>query len=495
LALSRIFAKVFLKVCSLFKIPLKTMPKILSIIIYNMKKVGNHTSISRILLFCLAVSLTFSLPSFAQEKSAPGTVTQPAPGEAAPAAGDAAAPAADAAAAPAATGDPVKGKELFNANCASCHKLDARSTGPALRGVADKHDRQWLYRWVKNSSEMIKSGDAEAVKLFNENNKVTMTAFPQLSDADIDNILAYTSEVAPATPPGDKANAGAAASGSGVSETIILGALILVLAVLIVMLVLVNRTLKRVAAANGVVVPVKEPGVSVWKAYVSNQFLVLVTAILLLLSSSYFLYGWLMQVGVDQNYQPVQPIHFSHKIHAGDNGIDCKYCHSAARVSKNSGIPSLNVCMNCHKNINEFTGDKDSVYDHSNEFYTGEIKKLYTAVGWDGATQKYTGKTAPVKWVRIHNLPDFVYFNHSQHVSVAGVECQKCHGPVETFEVMKQFSPLTMGWCVNCHRETDVKVEGNAYYEKIHDELAKKYGKQKLTAADMGGTECGKCHY
>jgi mono/diheme cytochrome c family protein len=448
-----------------------------------MKKVGNHTSISRILLFCLAVSLTFSLSTFAQDAPAPQA-----------AAATAAAPAAGAeAAAPAAAGDPVKGKELFNANCASCHKLDAASTGPALRGVADKHDRQWIYKWVHNSSEMIKSGDADAVALFNKYNKVVMTAFPQLSEGDIDNILAYTSEVAP-VPEGLKAGP-VVAQESGVSGTIILAALVLVLAVLIIMLVLVNRTLRRVAAANGVVVPVKEPGLSVWQAYAKNQFLVLVTAILLLLASSYYLYAWTMQIGVDQGYQPVQPIHFSHKIHAGDNGIDCKYCHSAARVSKNSGIPSLNVCMNCHKNISEFAGDKDSVYEQSKEFYTGEIKKLYNAVGWDGAAQKYTGKTTPVKWVRIHNLPDFVYFNHSQHVSVAGVECQKCHGPVETFEVMKQFAPLTMGWCVNCHRETDVKVEGNAYYEKIHSELAKKYGKQKLTAADMGGTECGKCHY
>ena len=107
----------------------------------------------------------------------------------------------------------------------------------------------------------------------------------------------------------------------------------------------------------------------------------------------------------------------------------------------------------------------------------------------------YTGKTKPVKWVRIHNLPDFVYFNHSQHVTVAGIECQKCHGPVEDYEIMKQFAPLTMGWCIDCHRETNVKMEGNAYYEKIHAELAKKYGKDKLTAAEMGGLECGKCHY
>ena len=192
---------------------------------------------------------------------------------------------------------------------------------------------------------------------------------------------------------------------------------------------------------------------------------------------------------------PIQPIHYSHKIHAGDNGIDCKYCHSSARTSKNAGIPSLNVCMNCHKNINEFQGDKDSIYEYSKEFYTGEIQKLYDAVGWDKTAQKYTGKQKPVKWVRIHNLPDFVYFNHSQHVSVAGVECQKCHGKVETFEVQKQFAPLTMGWCVNCHRETEVKVAGNDYYKKIHEELSKKYGVTKLTAAQMGGLECGKCHY
>lgn len=445
-----------------------------------MKKVGNHTSFSRILMFCLALSLSFSLASFAQDA--------PAPAAAAPA--EAAAPAAGA-------GDPVKGKELFNSLCAACHKLDAKSTGPALRGVADKHDRAWLYKWVANSSEMIKSGDAAAVKLFADNNKQVMTAFPQLSHGDIDNIMAYTSLPLEKPAAGAVAAAGGAAQDQGgVSNTIVLGALVLVLAVLIIMLVLVTRTLKRVTAANGVEEVKKQSALSLWQSYARNQFLVIVTAILLLLSGAYFLYGYLMQVGVDQGYEPIQPIHFSHKIHAGDNGIDCKYCHSSARVSKTSGIPSLNVCMNCHKNISEFAGDKDSTYvEYSKEFYTGEIQKLYNAVGWDKTAQKYTGKTNPVKWVRIHNLPDFAYFNHSQHVSVAGVECQTCHGPVETMEIMRQHAPLTMGWCINCHRETDVKVEGNDYYKKIHDELAKKYGVQKLTAANMGGTECGKCHY
>ena len=441
-----------------------------------MKKVGNHNSIPRILIISLAFMLNFSLTSFAQE---------------------AAAPAATETAAPAAGGDAVKGKALFNSNCAACHKLDGKSTGPALRGVADKHDKEWLYKWIHNSSEMIKSGDAAAVKLFEENNKSVMTAFPQLSTEDIDNIIAYTSEVkaAPATagsaaPPGTVT----ASQEGGVSNNLILGALAVVMLILIMMLVLVNRVLTRIAKANNIEVAQKEPSVPIWKAFAKNQFLVLVTSIFLILAAGYFVYGWTMQVGVDQNYQPIQPIHYSHKIHAGDNEIDCKYCHSSARVSKNAGIPSLNVCMNCHKNISE-VAETTGTPEHSKAFYDGEIQKLYNAVGWDKATQKYTGKTSPVKWVRIHNLPDFVYFNHSQHVSVAGLECQTCHGPVQEFELMKQFSPLTMGWCVNCHRKTDVKMEGNAYYTKIHEELSKKYGVDKLTAAQMGGLECGKCHY
>lgn len=443
-----------------------------------MKKVGNHNSISRKLLLSLSLTLIFSLTSFAQ---------------------DAAAPAAPAAAAPAATagGDPVKGKELFNANCAACHKLDAKSTGPALRGVAAKHDMAWIYKWVHNSSEVIKSGDAVAVKLFEENNKSVMTAFPQLSTGDIDNIIAYTSEPKVDTKMPGAANAlptGPQAEGSGVSNNIILGALALVMAILVVMLFMVNKVLTKVAANNGIVVAPREARTPIWKAFAKNQFLVLVTSIFLLLASGYFVYGFLMQVGVDQNYEPIQPIHYSHKIHAGDNEINCKYCHSAARVSKNAGIPSLNVCMNCHKNISE-VAETTATPEYSKAFYDAQIQKLYDAVGWDKAKQAYTGKTQPVKWVRIHNLPDFVYFNHSQHVSVAGVECQTCHGPVQEFEIMKQYSKLTMGWCIDCHRKTDVKMEGNAYYDKIHAELSKKYGVEKLTAAQMGGLECGKCHY
>ncbi len=429
----------------------------------NMKKVIHPNSITRILGIGLALLLAFTTTAFAQDQQ----------------------------------GDPAAGKSLFNTYCAACHHLDRKMTGPALRGVGDKHDSEWLHSWIKNSQALIKSGDAEANKLWDEYQPSVMTAFPQLSTEDIDNIIAYTMEPKKEAPAAE-ANAQAAGDGDansgGVGNDIILGALILIFAVLVVMLVLVNKTLRRIAEANGVEYAVKEKSLPLWKAFVKNQFLVLVSVVFLLLASGYFAYGWMMQVGVDQGYQPIQPIHYSHRIHAGDNEIDCKYCHSSARSSKTSGIPSLNVCMNCHKSIPE-VAESTATEEYSKEFYDKEIAKLYDAVGWDNENQQYTGETKPVKWVRIHNLPDFAYFNHSQHVTVGQIACQKCHGPIEEMEIVHQEAPLTMGWCIDCHRTTNVKMEGNEYYAKIHEELSKKYGVDQLTAAQLGGIECAKCHY
>jgi len=431
----------------------------------DMKKVIHRNIASRFLLSGLFILITFSTSIFAQD------------------------------------GDPVKGKALFNTNCAACHNLDRKMTGPALRGVeqrlADDEglDRDWIAAWIRNSSAVVKSGDAYGNKIFNEYSGAAMTAMPQLTDQDISDILAYTAQEKAAPAAGSAvATEAVAQSTGGISNELILGALAILFMLLALGLILVNKTLRRFAEANNIEVAEEVQRKSLWKAFVKNQFLMLVVAILFLLSSAYFVFGYFMQLGVDQGYQPVQPIHYSHKIHAGDNKIDCKYCHSSARVSKTSGIPSLNVCMNCHKSIYEVAPSTASA-EYSKEFYDGEIKKLYAAVGWDDAEQQYTGETQPVKWVRIHNLPDFAYFNHSQHVTVGGIECQTCHGPVEEMEVMYQHSPLTMGWCINCHRETNVKVKDNAYYTKIHEELSKKYGVDQLTVAQMGGMECGKCHY
>ena len=394
--------------------------------------------------------------------------------------------------------DIAKGKSLFNANCAACHKLNKNLIGPALAGVSAKYEKDWLYTWIKNSSAMIKSGDERAVAIWEEYNKAAMNAFPQLSNMDIDNILAYTDYVPEPVAVAATAVPSAQAPTSGsVSTDIVLAILILILCILLTMLFMVNKTLKAIAIKNGVKFEDSKPlfKVPIWKLFIKNQFLVFCSVVAFLLSSAYFAYGWMMQIGIDQGYMPVQPIHYSHKIHSGANQIDCQYCHSSVRSSKHSGIPSLNVCMNCHQNIAEYNGEEDLEKGYTKDFYTNEIKKLYKAVGWDEENRVYTGDTEPVKWVRIHNLPDFVYFNHSQHVNVAGIDCKECHGPIEEMEIVYQHSSLTMGWCINCHRESDIKVNSNEYYTKIHEELSKKYGVEKLTVAQMGGLECGKCHY
>ena len=393
--------------------------------------------------------------------------------------------------------DIQKGKSLFNSQCAACHKLNRKLVGPALKGVSAKYEKEWLYSWIKNSSALIKSGDEQAVAIYEEYNKVAMNAFPNLSNDDIDNILAYTDYVPPKPVAAVSGAPVVENSGSSATNDIILLLLSFILIVLVVLLILINKTLKNIISQNGVVADDKvyKKGIPIWKAFIQNQFLVLVSVVILLLSSAYFAYGYMLQIGVDQGYMPIQPIHYSHKIHSGANQIECQYCHSSAKKSKHSGIPSLNVCMNCHENIAEYNGEEDLEKGYTKDFYTNEIKKLYKAVGWDEDSQSYTGDTEPVKWVRIHNLPDFVYFNHAQHVTVAGVDCQKCHGPVEEMEILYQYSPLTMGWCIDCHRETNVKVKDNEYYTKIHEELSKKYGVEELTAAQMGGLECGKCHY
>jgi len=384
-------------------------------------------------------------------------------------------------------GDAVSGKKLFNQHCVACHKLDKVLMGPKLGGITSIRENAWLKSWIKDNAAFQEvNADAKEAANFNPS---AMMAFPFLTDQNIDDILEYTTN-----PPVKKVAAVVTTSESVVVEadntmTYILGAIVLVM---IVMVFNLYRTVNELRGDAPKSKSLGEQAQGVWKAFKGNTFLHFLMVIFFVLSSVYISFGWMFQIGVDQGYQPIQPIEFSHKIHAGDNKIDCQYCHSSAKHSKTSGIPSGNVCMNCHGMISE-VADDTAIGDHGKEVLDKEIQKLYDAVGWDG--QKYTGETKPIEWVRVHNLPDFAYFNHSQHVTVGGLKCQKCHGPVEEMDEVYQYSPLTMDWCISCHRETEVDMTENGYYKKIHEQLANKFGVEKVTVAQMGGMECGKCHH
>ena len=394
--------------------------------------------------------------------------------------------------------DAKEGAALFKASCTACHKVDKKMTGPALAGMSERHSEEWLVKWIKNSGALIAAGDAAAVAVFEEYNKVAMPTFTQFSDDQIKGIIAFVKEeeARKAAPAGGGDVAGTAASSDANNLMIVGVAAVLLLAIgVIVILSRVTKTLEKVIANNAAAIEAarvrneayEETGkVKFAQKFLKNKKLVGFTALMVV--GLLAVLGWqtMWNVGVHQGYKPVQPIKFSHQIHAGVNQIECQYCHGGAFKSKNASIPSANVCMNCHNTI--------TASDHYEGETSPEIMKLYRAVDWDPDTRTYGDNPRPIEWVRIHNLPDFAYFNHSQHVVVAGVECQTCHGPIETMEEVYQYSPLTMKWCVECHKNTEVNTD-NKYYDQLIEAHEKLKKGEKMTAAMIGGLECGKCHY
>jgi mono/diheme cytochrome c family protein len=389
------------------------------------------------------------------------------------------------------------GKALFNAKCASCHAIDKQLVGPALKGVEDRwDDRKMLYEWVRNSAAVIKKGYPRAVAVYNEYNKVQMTAFPELKDQDIDAILGYinTGGAAKATA-GETAttmDGGVASKSSDADSNLLYGVLTLILAVIALILLQVNSNLRKIAD-EAEHVRSAEP-----IPFYRNKAYIAIVAIILFLFGGYMTFQSAQELGRSKNYQPEQPIYYSHTVHAGINQINCLYCHGGAQDSKHANIPSVNVCMNCHMGINEYAkGPQLFREDGSKVDGTAEIQKLYQYAGWDPAAKKYTGKGKPIEWVRIHNLPDHVYFNHSQHVTAGKQQCQTCHGEIQKMGEVYQYSDLSMGWCINCHRESKVQFTENKFYsiyEKFHDDL-KKGKMDSVTVEKIGGTECQKCHY
>jgi len=383
----------------------------------------------------------------------------------------------------------AEGKKLFKSNCASCHNALTAGTGPALKGVTarweaagayqGKSGKEWLHAWIKNYNTPVGAKYAYAVEMSNYSPSA-MNLFPALKDEDIDKILLYVdnSEMG-ATPAAGAATSTTPAKPAEENSTV-LYLFVALLVVLAAILVGVARKLDNVVeTAKG-----NAPAASVpfWK---NTKFRV-AALLLFLVWGGFYLADNAIRLGRMQGYQPTQPIRYNHALHAGKHKIDCQYCHTSAAKGKAAGIPSLNTCMNCHKNVQK-----------GPEYGTEEIAKIYDAVGWDVKTQKYVRPARPVQWIRIHNLPDHVYFNHSQHVVAGKVACQTCHGPIQEMKEVYQFAPLSMGWCVNCHRQTEVQFGGNNYYstyEKLHEQLKNKTI-DKVTVEKIGGTECAKCHY
>ena len=442
--------------------------------------------------------------------------------------------------------DLAVGKTLFITNCASCHakSMKEKLTGPALAGVRERWgDDKALYSWIRNSQALIAAGYPRAVQIYAENNKSNMSAFPSFKDEDIDNLMLYIETTAKGGPkePTTPENGGATVE-AGDDHTLLYGVAFFILAGLALVLSSIMNNLNRNIAEKEGKPYVERTWTDVLTGSTVKGFLIFG----LIVFGGFKMVNNAISLGRTQNYAPEQPIKFSHATHAGLNKIDCQYCHDGARRSKQSVIPATNTCMNCHKAIKvgsryktaELTKIYASIgfepnsgtyipnYDNLSEEEVSGIFKKWIALNyrterkidttakvsadermfvddqWNNIasslkTEYKTKVQGPIEWKRLHNLPDHVYFNHAQHVAVGKVECQTCHGTVEKMEVMTQHSPLSMGWCINCHRQTEVKFAENDYYksyERYHEEL-KKGTREKVTVEDIGGLECQKCHY
>lgn len=385
------------------------------------------------------------------------------------------------------------GETLYKQACGSCHALtNDKIVGPGLKDITKKRKEDWLIKWIKGSTALIKSGDADAKAIFDKFNGAVMPD-QNFTDDEIRLILAFIDassapkakvEVANDSTAINATSSQQVASDTGISSWIwAVGILFTILVILFLLLSRLNKSLKA-SGFRGI--PLLETKFSDLLINFINKNKKTVTIVFLVIC----LFGckscWdgLMGVGVAQGYEPVQPIQYSHKIHAGQNGISCQYCHSDAYKSKTAGVPSANVCMNCHKyiQVGTVTGKE-------------EIAKIYKALDYNPETQEYGKNPKPIEWVRVHNLPDFSYFNHSQHVVAGQIACQTCHGQIQEMDVVKQFAPLTMKWCVDCHKSTEVKMDTNPYYDEIHKKMKERYKGQKITVDKIGGLDCGKCHY
>lgn len=373
------------------------------------------------------------------------------------------------------------GEAIFKGNCAQCHAINDVVVGPALKDAHKRRTLAWLIPWIKNSSKVIASGDPYAVAIFNKFGKQQMTSFA-LSDPEITSIVAYIKKqsetVAP--PPGPPvdgqptvATGDGTDTGAGDYLNVLLIALVVVLIVMVITLIIIGNiltsTLKARKDLDEKDMELLDQGFDWSRLYKSRIVRGLAALIFIVVLIDVSL-DEVLGVGLQQGYQPTQPIAFSHKLHAGEHQINCAYCHTSVYKGKAANIPSANICMNCHSQI---------------KTESPQIQKIYRAIE----------KNQPIQWVRVHNLPDLAYFNHSQHTVAGGLQCNQCHGPIEQMDVVYQYSPLTMGWCINCHREYPLNTKDNGYYDKLVKLHDSRNAGAPFTVSSNGGTECSKCHY
>lgn len=442
-------------------------------------------------------------------------------------------------------GDIELGKSLFRTNCAQCHSRDMTSDltgpalGPGLEAWAD-YPQEDLYQWIRNSQELIAEGHPQAVAVWNEWKPTVMTPNPNLTDSDIASILAYVEGVYDGTIGGSTqaqtSTEAAPAADTGLNKYWVVGGLAVALIFLSFILWGILGKLREVEAM--------QEGGTYEKRTLKDMFTgrtaIGIYVLLFIILGGYFTVNRAVDLNRQQDYQPDQPIKFSHVTHAGVNKIDCQYCHDGARRSKHSLIPATNTCMNCHRAIRSgstygtaeitkiyasigYNPSEDTYIEDYEDLSQEEVKSIYTKwiadqyvnekgemdlrgetmveQQWNHIVESLTTDVkqkvqGPIPWVRIHNLPDHVYFSHQQHVMAGGVACQTCHGPIEEMETVKQFSTLAMGWCINCHRETSVNFNNEYYdiYTHYHDEM-EDGTRSQVTVEDIGGTECQKCHY
>ncbi len=353
------------------------------------------------------------------------------------------------------------------AACAACHTIGkGKLIGPDLKGVNDRHDEAWLLSFIKSSQKMIINGDPVAVKLFEEYNKIPMPD-NNLTDDQIRGILNYIKNydeaaviAAQTTEQKDQTIESAVEEehsikihqqqyGPGNTQPVFIIFLILFF-IAIIDLALIK--------------------------FIKAKFIHIIIILVSISVVGEIFYLEAKALGRQQGYSPDQPVWFSHKVHAGQNKIDCKYCHSTAMESKSAGIPGTNVCMNCHNVVK-----KGKI--------TGEVEIAKVLESWN--TKK------PIEWIRVHNLPDHVWFSHAQHVNVGKRQCQECHGAVEEMDRIVQVESLGMGWCIDCHRKTNVQFKENDFYKefaKYHEEMNAGL-RSRVTVDDIGGNNCQTCHY